>query len=171
MLVGLGRSPVRTEGPISRPVQELLHQHFDDGLNVHPVRDRGNRTRVWLTVDARVELMCSSQGGSPAARASAPDDDASWSDTAVTDALVSLMVESRELICDHVVRDLAAVMRISEAHAYPVRSGTEMMPARKSGVSLIDKARQARSYAESGIEVAGTLRVHVLSACEARDLS
>ncbi len=46
-----------------------------------------------------------------------------------------------------------------------------MMPARKSGVSLIDKARQARSYAESGIEVAGTLRVHVLSACEARDLS
>ena len=59
----------------------------------------------------------------------------------------------------------------NRAHAYPVSSGTEMMPARKSGVSLIDKARQARSYAESGIEVAGTLRVHVLSACEARDLS
>ena len=95
---------------ISNPALKLLHEYPGECLDIHSVADRRDRSRVPITVDPRVELVCTSRCPSPSVWPSAPDDDRPWSNAVVSARLTGFVVELSKLISDQVIRDFAAVV-------------------------------------------------------------
>ncbi|HLN67406.1 MAG TPA: hypothetical protein VK280_09035 [Streptosporangiaceae bacterium] len=103
---------------VSDPALELLHENPGDCLDVHSVSDRGDRSRIPITVDIRIELVSTSRRSWRSVWPSAPDHDGPRSNGGVPDRFKGFMgfiVELGKPISDQVIRDLAAVVLVNEA--------------------------------------------------------